>query len=178
LAIAAAVLVDILRRRDRRYAMVFIVLLVGQSLLMTGTTVAAARDASVAWDWQEFYDVVSPRLDGVPQIAYLGLGVELNTPQLEYPWALRDEPVAVLQLPVPAAGEMDWAANDDLLKEINVIVTVPGYGDGVGANRFNAALAERLASDERFDRPLRLALGPEDQRTDVLVFLRASAASR
>jgi 4-amino-4-deoxy-L-arabinose transferase-like glycosyltransferase len=134
------------------------------------------------WDWRQMRELSKSCGVETPKISYVGNGMQLNPPQIEYPWV----PWAPnIHSQFDAAwlwryedGPPDWQKLMDSAAESDFVLTAPHYLGDPGAedrqdldNRYNAEFADRLSRDPRFQGPISLKMG-RFQPVELAVFAK------
>jgi len=122
------------------------------------------------YDWDRFYNFVTPRFSENPRIAYLGLGSTYNRAQIAYPWVRRNQRVLVKQLYSSSQGDIKWDEIFQIIDDMDIVLTIPNYsGWNDRDNLYNEIFAKKLVGDTRFMEPVTVSLSDHKDET-VLVF--------
>jgi len=131
------------------------------------------------WDWSPLRELGVATGFEEPRISFVGVGRNLNPAHIRYVWALDGKlNTKVSMLWRHDLGTIDWNRVMESLDESDIVLTAPGYTEGVSTkkdhdNEHNAELEHRLTGDPRFRGPIRLWMGRfEPVEVDVFVRLR------
>ena len=129
------------------------------------------------WNWEPLRGIGIACGVGSPVISFLGLGSAFNSPQINFPWAVHEEPfVEARWLWRNEQGPIQWEKIMGSLDSSDMVLTAPHYlGDPYSRddidNMHNADFAERLSRDFRFREPIHLGMG-RFEPVDLLVFVK------
>ncbi len=149
---------------------------------ITGTLPWRVMSRVDQWDWKPIRTISESCGVETPTISYLGNGPTFNPPQIEFPWVPWPPKAAshfeVVWLWRFEDGPMDWPKVMNAAGETDFVLTAPQYlGDPEDRdnldNQNNAAFADRLYHDPRFQGPIELQMG-RFQPVQVLVFAKKS----